>query len=226
MSAASSSNTCSTTPGTARWNGLAASRAWKNTSGFWAVPRTVGRSGDMPRSRIATRSSSRTRARRSSSASGRILAISWLVRNPSKKCRNGTRARSVATWATRARSCASCTDDEHNIAHPVVRACITSEWSPKIDRAWVATVRAATWITAGVSSPAILNMFGTINNRPCDEVNVVASAPCWSAPCSAPAAPPSDCISTTSGTCPHRLGMPAAAQSSACSPMGDAGVIG
>jgi hypothetical protein len=29
-----------------------------------------------------------------------------------------------------------------------------------IERAWVATVRAATWTTVGVSSPAILNMFG------------------------------------------------------------------
>ena len=28
-----------------RWNGLAASRAWKKTSGFWAVPRTTGRVG-------------------------------------------------------------------------------------------------------------------------------------------------------------------------------------
>ena len=29
---------------------------------------------------------------------------------------------------------------------------MTSEWSPKMERAWVATVRAATWMTAGVSS--------------------------------------------------------------------------
>jgi hypothetical protein len=42
----------------------------------------------------------------------------------------------------------------------------------------------------------------------------------------APAAPPSDCISTTSGTKPHRFGRAAAAQSSACSAIGDAGVIG
>ena len=101
-----------------------------------------------------------------------------------------------------AKSCASCTELEASIAQPVVRACITSLWSPKIDRAWVATARAATWITAGVSSPAILNMFGIISSRPCDEVNVVASAPCCSAPWSAPAAPASDCISMTSGTTP------------------------
>ena len=81
-------------------------------------------------------------------------------------------------------------------------------------------------MTAGVSSPAILNMLGTISSRPCDAVNVVASAPFWSAPWRAPAAPASDCISTTSGTVPHRFGRPAADQSSQCSAIGEAGVIG
>jgi para-aminobenzoate synthetase component 2 len=38
----------------------------------------------------------------------------------------------------------------------VVRAAITSLWSPKIERACVASARAATWMTAGESSPAIL----------------------------------------------------------------------
>ena len=38
-----------TMPGTARWYGLDASRAWKKTSGFWAVPRTTGASGLRPR---------------------------------------------------------------------------------------------------------------------------------------------------------------------------------
>ena len=154
------------------------------------------------------------------------MSISCEVRKPSKKCRNGTRDRSVAACATSAKSCASCTEPAESIAQPVVRACMTSLWSPKIDSACVATVRAATWITAGVSSPAILNMLGTISSRPCDAVNVVASAPFCSAPCRAPAAPASDCISTTSGTTPHRFGRPAAAQSSPCSPIGDAGVIG
>ena len=45
---------------------------------------------------------------------------------------------------------------------------MTSLWSPKIDSACVAIVRAATWMTAGVSSPAILNMLGIISSRPCD----------------------------------------------------------
>ncbi len=106
------------------------------------------------------------------------------------------------------------------------RAAITSEWSPKIERAWVASARAATWMTAGVSSPAILNMSGIISSSPCDAVKVVASAPVWSAPWSAPAAPPSLCISTTSGTEPQRFGSPATAQASASSPIVEAGVIG
>ncbi len=90
----------------------------------------------------------------------------------------------------------------------------------------MASVRAATWMTVGVSSPAILNMFGIIRSRPWDAVKVVPRAPFCSAPWSAPAAPPSDCISMTSGTLPHRFGFPAAAQSSACSAIGEAGVIG
>ena len=154
------------------------------------------------------------------------MLTSWLVRKPSKKWRNGTRLRSVAAWATSAKSCASWTEPAASIAQPVARACMTSLWSPKIDSAWVASVRAATWMTAGVSSPAILNMFGIISSRPCDAVNVVASAPFCSAPCMAPAAPPSDCISTTSGTVPQRFGRPAAAQSSQYSAIGEAGVIG
>jgi hypothetical protein len=154
------------------------------------------------------------------------LATSWEVRKPSKKCRNGTREASAEACATRAKSWASCTEPAASIAQPVGRAAITSEWSPKIDRAWVATVRAATWITVGVSSPAILNMLGSISSRPWEAVKVVASAPFSTAPCSTPAAPASLCNSTTSGTCPHRLGRPAALQVSASSPIVEAGVIG
>ena len=66
-----------------------------------------------------------------------------------------------------------------------------------------ASDRAATCSTAGVSSPAILYMFGIISSRPCDAVNVVVSEPVCSAPCTAPAAPPSLCISITCGTLPQ-----------------------
>ena len=103
---------------------------------------------------------------------------------------------------------------------------MTSLWSPKIESAWVASARAATWRTRGESSPAILNMFGSMSSRPWEAVKVVARAPRWTAPWSAAAAPASLCISTTSGTVPQRFGRPCALQASASSPIGEAGVIG
>ena len=103
---------------------------------------------------------------------------------------------------------------------------MTSEWSPKIDSAWVASARAATWNTVAVSSPAILNMFGSISIRPCEAVKVVVSAPDCSAPCTAPAAPPSLCISWTTGMLPQMFVTPAAAHSSASSAIVEDGVIG
>ena len=148
------------------------------------------------------------------------------MRNPSKKCRNGTRDSSVAACAIAARSCASCTDDDESSAKPVERTAMTSLWSPKIDSACVATARAVTWKTAGVSSPAILNMFGIISSRPWLAVNVVASPPACSAPWTAPAAPPSLCISTTDGTAPQRFGRWAADHASADSAIPEDGVIG
>ena len=48
-------------------------------------------------------------------------------------------------------------------------------------------------------------MLGIISSRPCDAVKVVASEPACKAPCSAPAAPPSLCISITVGTVPQML---------------------
>ena len=95
-----------------------------------------------------------------------------------------------------------------------------------MDRPCAASERAATWNTAGVSSPAILYMFGIISSRPWEAVNVVVSAPLCSAPCNAPAAPPSLCISTTVGTLPHTFGRPWLDHSSASSAIGDDGVIG
>jgi hypothetical protein len=112
------------------------------------------------------------------------------------------------------------------MAKPVERVAITSEWSPKIESAWAASERADTWITAAVSSPAILNMLGTISSRPCEAVKEVVRAPVCSAPCTAPAAPPSDCISITVGMVPHRLGTFLADHSSDHSPMLEEGVMG
>ena len=93
-------------------------------------------------------------------------------------------------------------------------------------RPCAASDRAATLNTVEVSSPAILYMFGIISSRPWDAVNVVDSAPPWSAPCSAPAAPPSDCISMTVGTMPYTLVRPREAHSSASSAIVELGVIG
>ena len=86
--------------------------------------------------------------------------------------------------------------------------------------------RAAIWKTAGVSSPAILYMFGIISRRPCEDVKVMASDPVCSAPCTAPAAPPSLCISATCGMVPQMFFLPCDAHSSANSPIVDEGVIG
>ena len=72
--------------------------------------------------------------------------------------------------ATAAMSWASWTEPDASSAKPVWRHAITSWWSPKMERAWVARVRAETWKTAGSISPAILYMFGIISRRPCEAV--------------------------------------------------------
>ena len=69
-------------------------------------------------------------------------------------------------------------------------------------------------------------MFGIISSNPCDAVNVVESDPVCSAPCTAPAAPPSLCISITWGTLPQAFGTFSDDHWSAHSPIGDEGVIG
>ena len=77
-----------------------------------------------------------------------------------------------------------------------------------MESACVASARAAMWNTVEVSSPAILNMLGIISSRPCEAVKVVDSDPACKAPWTAPAAPPSLCISTTVGTVPQMFGLP------------------
>ena len=69
-------------------------------------------------------------------------------------------------------------------------------------------------------------MLGIISSRPWEAVKVVVSAPPCRAPWTAPAAPPSDCISTTAGTLPQMFGPALAAHSSASSAIGEEGVIG
>ena len=96
--------------------------------------------------------------------------ISWEVRKPSKKLMKGTRPSMAARWATAARSMTSCTLPSASMAKPVWRQAITSEWSPKMFSAWLATVRADTWNTPGSSSPEILYMLGIISSRPWEAV--------------------------------------------------------
>ena len=69
-------------------------------------------------------------------------------------------------------------------------------------------------------------MLGIMSRSPWEAVKVVVSAPPWSDPCSAPAAPPSLCISTTEGTLPQTFRFPRLAHSSASSAIGEEGVIG
>ena len=69
-------------------------------------------------------------------------------------------------------------------------------------------------------------MLGIISSRPCEAVKVLVRAPACKAPWTAPAAPASLCISTTSGTVPKMFLRPAAAQASGISPKPDEGVIG
>jgi hypothetical protein len=54
----------------------------------------------------------------------------------------------------------------------------------------------------------------------------VVRAPLCNAPCTAPAAPPSLCISTTVGTVPHTLARRALDHSSASSAIAEDGVMG
>ena len=109
---------------------------------------------------------------------------------------------------------------------PVWRQAITSWWSPKMDRAWLARARADTWNTVGSISPAILYMFGIIRSRPWEAVKVEVRAPAWREPCTAPAAPASLCISVTLTVSPQRFFFPWAAHSSMFSAMVEDGVIG
>ena len=132
----------------------------------------------------------------------------------------------MAACEIRAKSEASCTLAEPSMPQPVVRQARMSLWSPKMESAWVATARAVTWKTVGWSSPAILNMLGTISNSPCDAVKVVAMEPVCNAPCTLPTAPPSLCNSTIEGMVPQRFLRFSDAHWSQNSPIGEEGVMG
>ena len=139
---------------------------------------------------------------------------------------NGTLDLIAARCAIPARSITSCTLPDDSIAKPVCLQFITSEWSPKIENACVPTVLDATCRTPGCLCPEILCIVGIISISPCDDVNEVAKLPASSAPCTAPAAPASDCISTNFTGWPNRFSLPLADHSSVFSAIGEDGVIG
>ncbi len=112
------------------------------------------------------------------------------------------------------------------MANPVWRMAMTSEWSPKMEMPLWPMALAETCMVKAVSSPAILPMLGIISSRPWEAVNVVVRAPAWREPCTAPEAPPSDCISTTRGTVPQMFFLPWLDHSSENSPMLEDGVMG
>ena len=113
-------------------------------SPFSWEPRITGRSGLRARLRKASTASMSTMSARSSLSQMAIFWISWEVRKPSKKLIKGTRPLMAARWATAPRSMTSWGLDSHSMAKPVWRQAMTSEWSPKMFSAWVATVRADT----------------------------------------------------------------------------------
>ena len=69
-------------------------------------------------------------------------------------------------------------------------------------------------------------MLGIINKRPCEAVKVLVREPAAKEPCMAPAAPASDCISTTRTGWPKMFFCPFADHSSTYSAMGEDGVMG
>ena len=85
-------------------------------------------------------------------------------------------------WATAARSITSWTLPVASMANPVWRVAITSLWSPKMESACAARLRADTWNTPGNNSPDILYMLGIIKRSPWDAVKVEVRAPLCSDP--------------------------------------------
>ena len=132
----------------------------------------------------------------------------------------------AARWATAPRSMTSWGLALHSMAYPVERQDITSLWSPKIDSAWVASARAETWVTPGSRLPAILYILGIISKRPWEAVNVVVSAPAVREPWTAPAAPPSDCMTETFTGWPNIFFRPSADHLSDSSAITEDGVMG
>ena len=90
----------------------------------------------------------------------------------------------------------------------------------------MATERAATWNTVLVNSPAILYMLGIISSRPWLAVKVVVSEPALQRAVARARRAAFGLHFDDAGVVPQIFGRPMAPHSSACSPIGDDGVIG
>ena len=115
---------------------------------------------------------------------------------------------------------------EQSIAHPGARQAMTFSWSPKMERACVAMARAAMWNTVDVELPGDFVHVGDHEKQSLGRGKGRRERARGGRPCTAPAAPASDCISTTEGMVPQIFFVPSADSSSATSPIVDEGVIG
>ena len=159
----------------------------------WARDRPARRSSRAGRRRREPRSSpprARCGSRRRSAGTARASAASRRGRRPRGRAppapspRRAARSRSAGRPSRRSGRRRSTARGWRACAPP--RACRTA-----------------------VSSPAILYMLGIISSRPCDAVKVVASAPAWRAPWTAPAAPAFGLhLDHLAGTVPQRFGSP------------------
>ena len=187
-----------------------ASRAWKKTSGFCAVPRRTGWSGVSARARCVGERvlgqqarSARRRARPtlgSRARCGSRRRSAGTARAPPAS-RRARRRRSPGPPAGAARTAWPCRS---------ARQAITSPWSPKIESACVARLRARRRAdrTATARRRSRYRL-GIISNRPCEAVNVRGQRAGLQRAMHRPAAPASDCISTTRGTVAPQVRAPA-----------------
>ena len=125
-----------------------------------------------------------------------------------------------------AKSWASCTEFEHRSAKPVCRQAITSEWSPNIERAWVANVRAVTCMVKGDQLTGDLVHVGDHQEQALGGRERGRQRPCLEGAVHSPGCASLRLHLGHLGTTPQRFVLPRLAHSSQNSAMGELGVIG